>query len=313
MLLFMTMALLTACEREEAPREEWPVPMVTVISGTETYFPIEDFNYAQVSDSSYGGTETIAVNGGYLAISHVWGMPKVPYRPDLEIRSAREPDQIWYQLWDGENQAKIESKEAGPSFAGLELPEPDPGQDYTVELQLQFGEEGNWYGYQYFFQVTAEEPLPKLRLTCRSDGEEKEIPTEQGAGAFPVLMRQEELPVLARDGEIGLSFVGETVPAGETVLAEEEAPAQGTVPVEIQVFSVDLTGSDGTGEMILAGMGKEGIFVDPEKPLFSLAGLGLDEPGIRETEDGGPLWGLLVFCRFADGREGYYAAAVKVE
>ena len=317
-LLFLAAALMTACKGAEETRPEWPVPMVTVVSGEETYLPIEDFNYAEETDPSYGGDGTIAVNGGYLAISDVWGMPKVPYRPDLEVRAALEADQVWCRLWDEDGQAMTEDGEVGLPLAGSELPEPEPGKDYTVELQMRFGEAGSCSGYQYFFQVTAEEQLPKLRLTCSSDEGEKEIPTEQGAGAFPVLMGQEELPVLSRDGVIGLSFgEGTERSDGTGFSGGSDLPAE-TAPVEeqvysVEVYSVDLTHSGSTGEMILAEMGKEDVPVDPEKLLLPLAELGLDETGDRKNEEGGMLCGLLIFCRFADGREGYYAAAAKLE
>ncbi len=301
-------------------------PAVTVISGEETYIPIADFTFEErvVADPQTGEEQVVSANGGYLQIQDVRGMTKVPYDPQMRIQASRQPKDIWYGLFAEAGQALNEGDqvlgEAGKaldeqrqaqgqqaqtpgggteevsSLEEIKLPEPEDG--YVVKLGLTYESEGGVTGYQYFFQVTKEGPAASLSLVWDKEDNAKEIAAQKGGGVFPALVQNDRAAWLPLGTSLELSF-------------SPEASLE-----EIRVYDLLL---DSRGNCAEYFDGEEfenaGIDLDPALRQYRLdVNLRALKAGYPEAyQGGGVIRGLLFWCRFEDGREEWYSAAVRTD
>lgn len=269
-------------------------PCVTVVSGKETFIPIEHINYTEsITLDGEGKEQTISDYSGYLQPGDIAGVPMVPYQPGIAIRTEEEPLSCAYERFTL-NGTSLGERTAADGLENIVLPEPE--EDYLVELRVSFGEEGRSAGYQYFFRVTDQEPTPVLEITSGSGTEKTMIAAAKGAGAFPALTMEETVRYLPLGSRLELAFP-------EDIRLEE-----------ITVYDMVLTDSRENFLENTDGLGK-GTKLQPEAPVLDLDenGKAMERGYPKNDRTGGVLRGFLFQCRFADGREEVYSAAVRTD
>ena len=275
-------------------------PEVTVISGEESFIPVEHLTYTvSAAAAENGEKETISDYGGYFQIGDIREMPIVPYDPQMRVQIFPAPQgDVGYRLYDQDGSMW----ESGTVSSLEELVLPRPETDYQAELRVSFGTEENGEGYQYFFQVTAQGPSPGLQLLAEppqglaeEGSRRQEIAAGKGLGALAEQIREDQLVYVPLGSRLALKFS----PAAEPV----------------QIIAYDLVLYDSSVEWIEERQWENKREMDVKAPEIILGVNPIaQERGYSEAyRTGGVIRGLLLRCRFADGREETYSAAVRTD